>query len=293
LRFHIVDVFAESKFAGNQLAVAVPRGAVSAEGMQQIAQEMHFSETTFVWPKKKSDGGYEVRVFTPDQELPFAGHPTLGTAYIVQSLIIRKPVSEVKLDMKVGQIPVAFTYRRGVADILWMKQKEPAFGRIFDPSEVAPLLGVDASDFDQRFPIMEVSTGLWFAIAPLKSLKAVRRVILDRAATDRYLKSAKAIGFLVFSPETYSKENDLNVRVLGPSPSIPEDPATGSGNGSLAAYLVKHRYFDKDTIDVKVEQGYEIGRRSLLLLRASRKGASIEVRVGGRVQYVAKGDLAD
>ena len=105
------------------------------------------------------------------------------------------------------------------------------------------------------------------------------------------MKSAGGIGFLVFSPETYHKENDLNVRVLGPAPSIPEDPATGSGNGCLAAYLVKTNYFGKDHIDVRVEQGYEIGRKSLLLLKARSKGMKIEVDVGGRVQFVASGEF--
>lgn len=294
MRFFIVDVFAESRFAGNQLAVALASSEVSRAKMQQIAQEMHYSETTFVTPGKKADGGYDVRVFTPDTELPFAGHPTLGTAYVIQSQLVRRPVPEVRLNMKVGQIPVTFTYKRGVADVIWMRQNDPAFGRTFDPVEVAPLLGLEVSDFDLKFPVMEVSTGLWFAIVPLKSLDTVKRVALNQAAAAQYLSRAKAIGFLVFSSETYSKENDLNVRVLGPSPSIPEDPATGSGNGTLAAYLVKNRYFGKEEVDLRVEQGYEIARRSLLLIRAHRrkKGDGIEVNVGGRVQFVARGDLS-
>lgn len=244
---------------------------------------------TFIISEREKRGGYDVRVFTPDFELPFAGHPTIGTAYIIQSQIINKPVPVVRLNLKVGQIPVTFSYRKGLPDILWMRQKTPIFGGVFKVSDVAKLLNVDESDIDSRFPIMQVSTGIAFVIVPLKSLDAIRRIRLDVAASSTFLGKVKAIAFLVFSPETYSKENDLNVRVLGPAPSIPEDPATGSGNGCLAAYLVRTRYFGKDRVDTKNEQGYEIDRRSRLLLKAFAKGSAIEVNVGGRVQFIASG----
>jgi trans-2,3-dihydro-3-hydroxyanthranilate isomerase len=291
VRFYIVDVFAESRLAGNQLAVFRDCSKLTKDQMQQIAQEMHYSETTFITSEEDQDAGYDVRVFTPDFELPFAGHPTLGTAYVIQSQILAKQVPEVKLNMKVGQIPVSFSYKSGHADVLWMRQKQPSFGRESDRRAVARILGLAPSEVDRRFPITTVSTGIPFVIVPLISLKAVKAVRLDVGAATKFLKDAKGIGFLVFSAETYHKENDLNVRVLGPSPSIPEDPATGSGNGCLAAYLVRTKYFGKDHIDARVEQGYEIGRKSLLLLKAETKGTKIEVRVGGSVQSVASGDF--
>ncbi|HEY6282360.1 MAG TPA: PhzF family phenazine biosynthesis protein [Nitrososphaerales archaeon] len=293
MRFYIVDVFAETKYSGNQLAVFRDSGKLTAAQMQRIAQEMHYSETTFIISEKEHGGGYDVRVFTPDQELPFAGHPTLGTAYILQSQIIRKPVPQVSLNLKVGQIPVTFSYSRGKAGILWMKQKEPSFGGKFGPGPVADFLGLAESDLDERFPVMEVSTGFPFLIVPLKNLKAIRRIQFDRAKYLRFAEDTKSKIILVFSPETYGKENHLNVRVLSPSPTMPEDPATGSGNGCLAAYLVKQRYFGKDSVNVRVEQGYEIGRKSLLLLKAGRKAGKIEVNVGGRVQFIAKGEFPD
>ena len=293
MRFYIVDVFAETKYSGNQLAVFRDSGKLTGAQMQRIAQEMHYSETTFVTSEKEQDGGYDVRVFTPEQELPFAGHPTLGTAYILQSQIIRKPVPQVSLNLKVGQIPVTFSYNRGKAGILWMKQKEPSFGGKFDLRPVADFLGLTESDLDERFPVMEVSTGFPFLIVPLKNLKAIQRVQLDRAKYLRFAEDTESKIILVFSPETYGKENHLNVRVLSPSPANPEDPATGSGNGCLAAYLVKQRYFGKDSVNVRVEQGYEIGRKSLLLLKAARKAGKIEVNVGGRVQFIAKGEFPD
>lgn len=293
MRFYIVDVFAESKLSGNQLAVFRDCSKLETEKMQRIAQEMHYSETTFITSEEPRDGGYDVRVFTPAYELPFAGHPTLGTAYIVQSQVIGKPVEKVVLNMKVGQIPVTFSYRNGGADILWMRQKPPTFGKSFNRDRIARILGLDVSDIDSKFPISLVSTGVPFVIVPVTGLKAIKRINVDQPSLAKLLKETDSTVILVFSPETYSKENDLNVRVLGLVNNIPEDPATGSGNGCLAAYLVKQRYFGKDEIDIRVEQGYEINRRSLLLLRAKKASNAIEVNVGGKVQFIAKGEFAE
>ena len=293
MRFYIVDVFAESKYSGNQLAVVRDCARLDSSEMQKIASEMHFSETTFITSEDERVGGYDVRVFTPDAELPFAGHPTLGTAYIVQSQVIGKPVPRVNLNMKVGQIPVTFSYVGDKADVIWMRQKEPTFGNVFEPSQVKHIFGLNESDFDSRFPIMEVSTGVSFVMTPLKTLAAIQQIRFDYPASLEFLKGKESMGFLVFAPETYEKDNDLNVRVLGPSPSTPEDPATGSANGCLAAYLVKTGYMGKNEVNVRVEQGYEIKRKSLLLLRAHKSATGIEVNVGGRVQFIASGELSD
>jgi trans-2,3-dihydro-3-hydroxyanthranilate isomerase len=293
MRFYIVDVFAESKLSGNQLAVFRDCSKLTTAAMQRIAREMHYSETTFLTSDEPHGGGYDVRVFTPGYELPFAGHPTLGTAYIVQSQIIRRRVDQVTLNMKVGQIPVTFSYSRGAPDVLWMRQKPPVFGKSFSRSRIARVLGLSLVDLDSRFPARLVSTGVPFVIVPLTGLKAIRRIKIDQDALAKLFKETKSIVILVFSPETYSEENDLNVRVLGLANDIPEDPATGSGNGCLAAYLVKQRYLGTKKIEVRVEQGYEINRRSLLLLRADETPGGIEVRVGGRVRFVAKGDFTE
>jgi trans-2,3-dihydro-3-hydroxyanthranilate isomerase len=293
LRFYIVDVFAESKYSGNQLAVFRDCSMLTASEMQRIAQEMHYSETTFVTSEEPHEGGYDVRVFTPAFELPFAGHPTLGTAYVVQSRIVGKPVDKVVLNMKVGQIPVSFSYKQNTPDILWMRQKTPTFGKTFDRGRIASILGLKPSDIDKKFPVRLVSTGVPFVIVPLTGLKAIKKINVNHAALRKLLEETKSVVILIFSPETYSKENQLNVRVLGVPENILEDPATGSGNGCLAAYLVKQRYFGTDKIDIRVEQGYEINRRSLLLLRAKRNPGGIEVDVGGRVQFIAKGEFQE
>ncbi len=174
-------------------------------------------------------------------------------------------------------------------DLLWMKQKSPDFGPTIEPAEMAAVLGLDETDLDPGFPAQEVSTGLWFAIAPLVNLAAVKRASVVREKSSAFFESRQSKGILVFSPEAYSDRNDLNVRVFVPYYGIEEDPATGSGNGCLASYLVKHRYFGGDQVDARVEQGYEIDRPSLIRLRAEQLEDAIDVNVGGKVVTVAQG----
>lgn len=284
---YTVDVFAEDKYAGNQLAVIGNANNLSSQEMQKIAKEMNYSETTFILSGDKRNGGYDVRIFTPEEELPFAGHPTIGTALIIKNEIIKKDVDKVLLNLGVGQIPVTFD----PSGLLWMKQVEPKFGKIINPKIMAELLGISVNDIDSKYPVQIVSTGIPFFIVPLKTLAAVKKIKTDPGLYGELLKEVDFIGILVFSPETYNNDNDLNVRVTTVFSSIPEDPATGSANGCLAGYLVKYKYFGGDKIDVKVEQGYEIGRKSLLYLKSEYTGEKIDVNVGGKVIMVARGEL--
>ncbi|MDH5450397.1 MAG: PhzF family phenazine biosynthesis protein [Candidatus Bathyarchaeota archaeon] len=291
LAFYIVDVFAEEKYAGNQLAVVRDAKALSDDEMQRIAKEMNYSETTFILSDEKRDGGYDVRIFTPKKELPFAGHPTLGTAHVIHEEIVKEPSETVVLNLKIGQIPVTFSYSDERGDVLWMKQLQPKFGRTFDAELISQILSLNVKEIDDKFPIQDVSTGVPCIIVPLKTLDALKQA---RIAKDRYfefIKDKQAKGILIFCPETYNNENDLNVRFFADYYGVPEDPATGSANGCLAGYLVKHRYFGKDQINIRVEQGYEIGRPSLLLLKAEGKEEKIDVHVGGTVVMIAKGEL--
>jgi len=289
--FYIVDVFAEEKYAGNELAVVRQANSLSDLMMQKIAREVNFSETAFILKDEESRGGFNVRIFTPKEELPFAGHPTLGTAFIIQQEILKEPVKEVILNLKIGPIPVAFTYRGEGPDIIWMKQVKPRFGRTLDAGQVAPVLGLRADEVDTKFPLQEVSTGMPFIIVPLKTLEALKRCRIGLEKLSALIKDTEAKAILAFCPETYSSQNDLNVRVFADYYGVPEDPATGSANGCLAGYLVKHRYFDTGQVNIRVEQGYEIGRPSLLLLNAEEKAGEIGVFVGGKVVLVARGEL--
>ncbi|MGM0688640.1 MAG: PhzF family phenazine biosynthesis protein [Bacillota bacterium] len=287
-----VDVFAETKYAGNQLAVVRNASGLTDLEMQKIAGEMNYSETTFILSDQERNGGYDVRIFSLEEELPFAGHPTLGTAYIIQQEIIRQEVPLIKLNLKAGQIPVRFSYTEGKPGTLWMQQITPSFGSTFNSADVAGALNINAEQIDSRFPVQEVSTGLPFIIVPLKTLDVVSACRIDHVGYLRLIDRAEAKSIHVFCPETYLAENHLNTRMFDDFHGIAEDPATGSANGCLAAYLVKYRYYGNKEIDLRVEQGYEIGRPSLLLLKAKEEeGGAISVFVGGKVIMVARGEL--
>ena len=291
LVFYIVDVFAEQKYSGNQLAVFRSTETLDTRKMQQLAREINFSETTFILSDEKRDGAYDIRIFTPQREIPFAGHPTLGTAYIIQKEILKEPVKEIVLNLKAGRIPVKFSDAPDGSEVLWMKQLEPIFGDTYDPEVLAELLSINVNDIYDRFPIQQVSTGLPVVIVPLKTLKAVKKANVVNSKYMKFTKDIAAKTILIFCPETYSKKNDLNVRFFAGRFGIPEDPATGSANGCLAGYLVKQGYFGEETIDIRVEQGIEVGRPSLLLLKAEKKENMIVIHVGGEVKAVAKGEL--
>ena len=291
MQFYMVDVFAEEKYAGNQLAVFRGVETLSTEQMQRIAKEMNYSETTFIVSEIAENGGYPVRIFTPQQELPFAGHPTLGTAFILQQEVIRQPIETVTLNLKVGHIPVTLSYQDQQIDLLWMRQNPPTFGSQFDRETIAPILNLKVDELDDRYPIQDVSTGLPFIIVPLKKQRSLQRAKIDREKLFELIKNTEAQAILVFCPETYHAKNQLCVRVFVEGLGIPEDPATGSANGCLAGYLAQYDYFGDSPVDVRVEQGYEMGRPSLLLLKAQKTGAKIEVSVGGHVVMVAKGEF--
>ncbi|MEG4533482.1 PhzF family phenazine biosynthesis protein [Microcoleus sp. D2_18a_D3] len=293
MNFYIVDVFAESKYAGNQLAVFCGAGVaeLSEAQMLLIAREINYSETTFIRSPDPRDGGYDVRIFTPKKELPFAGHPTLGTAFVLQQEIIREKVDRVILNLAVGQIPVTFNYHNESADILWMRQNPPSFGQVLSAETVANVLNLEPDEIDTNFPIQEVSTGVPFIIVPLKTLASLKKAQVNLDKYFELVDTMEAKEILIFCPETYSDVNDLSVRVFAHSLGIPEDPATGSANGCLAGYLVEHDYYGSAKIDVRVEQGYEIDRPSLLLLQAAKNEGEIAVLVGGKVVMVAKGEF--
>jgi trans-2,3-dihydro-3-hydroxyanthranilate isomerase len=284
LTFYIVDVFAEEKYAGNQLAVVRGGAGLSDETLQKIALEMNYSETTFVLSEEDTGGGYDVRIFTPGHEIPFAGHPTLGTAYVIQHEILASPVERITLKLKAGEVPVTF------GEVLWMRQLPPALGRTLDSTSVASTLRLDRADLDDRYPVQEVSTGLPALIVPLRDLDALRRCKVD---WERYTEVAgPGKNLYVFCPEPHDGgPGDLSARMFANDLGVPEDPATGSAAGCLAAYLLEHSCLGTDSVDVRVEQGYEIGRPSLLYLQAARDGDEMRVDVGGKVQLVARGEL--
>jgi trans-2,3-dihydro-3-hydroxyanthranilate isomerase len=289
-RVHFVDVFAQGKYTGNQLAVVCEASNMFTDEMLTFTRETNFSEATFIESSDTTEGGYDVRIFDPAEEIPFAGHPTLGTAFIIREYLRDDLPEEVVLNLGVGQIPVWVEDHDGY-ETYWMRQIQPTFDDEFSPNLFADILGLDTADIDDSHPIRLVSTGLPTVVVPLTSLSAVQRAETQLGPYyNRLIDSYGNLNVLVFSSET-SEDNDLHVRVFADCAGVPEDPATGSSNGCLAAYLVEHDYFDTDEIEVTVEQGYEMNRPSLLQLRASRSPDGINVEVGGRVISVLDGEL--
>ncbi|ERN43054.1 phenazine biosynthesis protein PhzF family [Rubidibacter lacunae KORDI 51-2] len=298
LDFLIVDVFAVGPFTGNQLAVFLDAGDLSTEQMQQLAREMNYSETTFVLSRSPREGGYDVRIFTPKRELPFAGHPTLGTAYAIARELIGTFPERLVLNLPIGPIGVTASSANSDAydatgeTIYWMRQAPPNLGPELDPAAIAAAIGLPPEAIDPDYPVEEVSTGLPCAIVPLRSLAWLKKARLNRERFAALAAMTQSQAILMFCRDTYHPENDLCARVFAPGAGVDEDPATGSANGCLAAYLVAHAYLgNTEEIDARVEQGYEIQRPSLLLLRARADGRAISVEVGGRVVPIACGTL--
>jgi len=289
--FYIVDVFAERRFTGNQLAVMLPSSLISPEQMQDISREMHFSETTFISPAPHVKGHYPVRIFTPEHEVPFAGHPVLGTAFIIREEIMSRPGNEIILDLQAGEIPVSYSPEIGRPSLFWMKQPEPTFGKTFNADDVAMVLSLPVEALDARFPIEEVSTGLPFIIVPVKSREAVRSAVIKIDAYWNLIRDSQAKALFIFCPEPYGKDHTINARMFGPYYGVTEDPATGSASGCLSAYLYKNRFFDDNPPVIIIEQGYEIHRPSLIYGKVAENSGKILVEVGGSVVLVARGEM--
>ncbi|GIN94103.1 phenazine biosynthesis protein [Siminovitchia terrae] len=284
MKFYIVDVFAENKYEGNQLAVCLPDENIEQEEMQTIAKETNFSETTFIMSGLQENGGYDVKIFTPDSEIPFAGHPTIGTAFIIQQLFEDHKAAEIKLNLKVGQVPVVFENQYA-----WMTQNQPVFGTEIDVETIAKSLQIDIEDINNDYPVQVVSTGLPSIIVNLKTLDAVNRCKVNHQVYDEMLEKIGDANLFVFTEETIHPENDLHARVFMFTSGHLEDPATGSANGNLAGYLLKHNFFNKNNISYSVEQGYSIGRPSLLKIKAKKNDDNFLIQVGGSIFVIAEG----
>jgi len=275
-KFFITDVFSEGPYAGNQLATMPDASGISTEEMQQIARAFNFAETTFI-TGGSLENGFDVRIFTPNSELPFAGHPTLGTSYLIRNEILRSDVGELTLNLGIGPISVVF------ADdgVLWMTQNQPVFGAVFDPVDVANELGLASSDIDESFPCRNVSTGLEFLLVPLVSYDALKKAYAGQGQL--------AQAYFLFCAGGYNPEQKIQARMFAAKLGVTEDPATGSANGCLAAYLAEYEYFGSGPVDVSVGQGYEIARPSQLYLQSEKRSDGFSIRVGGKVRVVAEG----
>jgi trans-2,3-dihydro-3-hydroxyanthranilate isomerase len=284
----LVDVFAEREFGGNQLAVVVgaPVEEWPTERMQAFAREMNFSETTFASPSP-SDGAFDVRIFTPAAELPFAGHPTLGTAWVLQRFFHEGAPSELKLRSRIGEIAVEFD-DGAYGELVRMRPRTPDLGAAVDAATMASHLSLAPSDIDAAHPCQLVSIGVAFVVVPVTHLVALRRA---RAVSLPLGEDGQPVFVLAYCMEPYEPGADVAARMFFDANGIREDPATGSAAACLAAYLASRRVFGSRRLRARVQQGYEVDRPSCLYIGASEDGGELRVDVAGKVRLVAQGRL--
>jgi trans-2,3-dihydro-3-hydroxyanthranilate isomerase len=282
-----MDVFASRPLEGNQLAVFTDANGLSPEEMQALARETNLSETTFILPRAtevESAEGVKVRIFTTQEELPFAGHPTLGTGWY---LAASRGVDAITLDLPVGKIPLEFRREGGRLAFGEMRQKDPVFGQIHDPEAVARALGIEVSDLDPSAPVQTVSTGIGFAIVPLRSLKTLQSFSLYWPKVAEYLKRTDAKFFYLVCRETLDREATLHARMIFYNG---EDPATGSAAGCCTGWAVRYAVLASEKQGM-IEQGIEMMRPSKIYMRAKRHDDSVvDVRIGGSVVQVFRGE---
>ena len=282
------DVFSSRPLEGNSLAVFPDARGLSDAEMQAIAKEMNLSETTFIVPRDEAverERGVRVRIFTVQEELPFAGHPTLGTAFAIRG---SSGVAQVTLDLNVGKVPVTFEQNAGEPLFGEMKQVDPTFGMLHDREAVARATGVSVEDFDPSLPIQTVSTGLPFTVTPLRSLAVIQRLRVDLGRAGEYLEKTGGKFLYFVARETVDPHAHLHARMLFYNG---EDPATGSAAGCTAAWMVAHGVAEPDR-RVLIEQGIEMLRPSRIFVRAARTDNRIvNVRVGGNAVEVMRGEV--
>jgi len=289
-RFAIVqvDVFTKKRLEGNALAVVTDATGLSDAEMQALAKETNLSETTFVLPRDAATEkarGVRVRIFTVAEELPFAGHPTLGTAFVLRG---GSGTPEILLDLNVGSVPVRYEDTPGQPSFGEMRQRDPEFGARHDAETIARVTGIALKDIDKSVPIESVSTGLSYTIVPIKSLAALQDLRIDLDAGSEYLQKSGGKFFYFVSRETLNPAARLHARMLFYNG---EDPATGSAGGCAAAWMAAHAIAAPNE-RVMIEQGLEMKRPSEIFVRANRDAGVVNnVRVGGNCIEVMRGEV--
>jgi trans-2,3-dihydro-3-hydroxyanthranilate isomerase len=282
------DVFSSQPFEGNSLAVFADARGLSDQEMQAIAREMNLSETTFILPRDQAterERGVRVRIFTVQEELPFAGHPTLGTAFHLRG---SSGAGEITLDLNVGKVPVRFEETPGQPVFGEMTQMDPEFGPRHDREAVARAAGLKDGAIDPSLPIQTVSTGVPFTMVPLRGLENMRELNVDLRSSADYLERSGGKFFYFVTRQAVDKAARLHARMMFYNG---EDPATGSAAGCAAAWMVANGVA-KPEERVLIEQGVEIHRPSRIFVRASRRDDRVvNVRVGGNVVETVRGEL--
>ncbi|HEX8014971.1 MAG TPA: PhzF family phenazine biosynthesis protein [Flavobacterium sp.] len=282
LPFYIVDVFTDKKYAGNQLAVFLDAGNLSSEEMQKIAREINFAESTFVTKLDKENNKAEIKIFTPAHEMQFAGHPIIGTSWVLMNKIFENSPENIKLNVPIG--PIAINQSQ---DLIWLKAAQPKFWDVFSKEDFTLFSNLKVSDFENQFPIQEVTTGSAFVMVGLSSKRALENLVLDKDKTDKWLKNncKTAHQGLYFY---YLEGSELFSRMLYIEHNqLVEDAATGSASTCLQAYLLKNH---KPELELINYQGDYIGRPSQIHFKGKLTENDFDIKIGGKAQFIAKGE---
>jgi trans-2,3-dihydro-3-hydroxyanthranilate isomerase len=282
LPFYIVDVFAEKKYAGNQLAVFLEAEALSDEQMQKIAREINFAESTFITKLEPEISAAEIRIFTPEHEMKFAGHPIIGTSWVLMNKIFENEPEKITLSVPIGEIPV---HQSG--DLVWLQAAQPQFLDTFSAEDFLTFSNLNPADFDDAFPIQEVTTGSAFVIVPLKNKKALENLILDKVKTDEWLRghcktNHRALYFYCLEGTTL-----ISRMLCVEDNQLKEDAATGSASTCLQAFFLK--YYSPE-IQIVNYQGDFINRASQIYFDGKLTKNHFDIKIGGKTQSIAKGE---
>ena len=289
ISFYHVDVFTDHIFGGNPLAVFTDGQCFREEDLQMVAREMNLSETTFVYPSTRDEADFDVRIFTPTREIPFAGHPTLGTAYVLRKNgWVTKDKNPIRLNLKAGIIPV---WAEKDKDFM----QHPAAKTLYelDHSEkIAKALGLSLTHLDGTLPVQVVSTGFPALLVPVGSLQAMKEITLNSQTLHEILEPLEIDMIYPFCRETVRTENTVHSRAFAPGLGITEDPATGSVAGAMGAYWASLENSQDIEIAMVIEQGYEMERPSIINVEVSKQGGKVQkIRVGGKTQPVFTGRI--
>ena len=278
--FYQVDVFSDELFGGNPLAVFLRGEDFKEAQFQQVAREMNLSETTFVLPSSHPDADFDVRIFTPEKEIPFAGHPTLGTAFVLRHAgLVSETQDHIRLNFKVGVIPV---HLQEDGKIFMTQPPGKILQTFSNTEEIAQALGLTGNNID--LPVQTASTGFPALLVPINSLRAMQRIVLNLSLLKVLLEEAGVDMIYPFTRQTLDEKNSIHARGFAPFVGIPEDPATGSVAGALGYYLNEK---DPKQEKVTIEQGYEMNRPGLIFVTVD----GTTIRVGGKTKMVFKGSL--
>ncbi|MGH2318402.1 PhzF family phenazine biosynthesis protein [Planococcus sp. SE5232] len=299
LKYTLVDVFTNQSFGGNPLAVFHDGSGLDSKTMQQIANELNLSETAFICPPKNQQNQISLRIFTPQVELPIAGHPTIGTAFVMAYLkMLPSQDGLTEWTIEEGQGDIAVSVRKEAEKIVKVEmiQPLPVFGEILTRQAlVADLLSLPKSELDTRFPIQTVSSGLPFLFVPLRSLASIREINFRTDVWERHFSNDPARQHIfTFTTETEHDDSTVHCRMFAPAMGISEDPATGAACGPLGAFLVEHNVIEspEEICSIRSEQGIEMGRPSFIDITVTRKKQQFEeVKIGGTAIVVGQGEL--